>query len=161
MDMQEHSPPVGRDGCGPLTSDDLEAVVEIDAAVTGQRRQRFLARRLARTIASPDRYVHMGLRRDGRLAGFALARLTAGEFGAPGGVAVLDALGVAPAHRGGGGGRQLLDAVVGVLRRKGVRELATEVDWIDHRLLHFFARTGFELAPRLVLERAVGPVPDL
>lgn len=153
----QHSASAPPDGCGPLSAADLDAVVALDAAMTGRSRRRFLARRLDRTLATPGRYVHMALRRDGRLAGFALARLTEGEFGAPDGTAVLDAFGIAREERGRGAGRALLDAISAVLRRKGVREVLTEVDWADQGLMGFLAGNGFGLAPRQVLGRSVSP----
>jgi len=152
--MRRSDPPQ-HDGCGPLRTEDFEAVVALDAGLTGRSRREFLARRLQRTLAEPGRYVHMALRQDGRLAGFALARLTGGEFGAGGGSAVLDAFGIAPEARGRGAGRALLAAVMEVLRHKSVRMLRTEVDWADRDLVHFLAGAGFGLAPARALGRAV------
>jgi len=45
-----------------------------------------------------------------------------------------------------------------VMRRKGIAELHTQSRWDDHELLRFLAAAGFERAPRLVLNREVGPV---
>jgi len=54
----------------------------------------------------------------------------------------------------------LLEYLGANLRGRGIGELATQVDWTDHRLIGFFSRTGFVLAPRIVLERGAGePVP--
>ena len=157
----QHSAATPHDGCGPLSADDFEAVVALDTGMTGRSRRRFLARRLDRTLATPERYVHMALRQDGRLAGFALARVTEGEFGAPDGTVVLDAFGIAPEARGKGGGHALLKATLAVLQHKGVRALLTEVDWANQDLLRFFAGNGFELAPRQVLGRSVSANIDL
>jgi GNAT superfamily N-acetyltransferase len=142
---------------GPLGPHELAEVVAIDAAITGRDRGPFYARRLARTLAAPKRFVHLGLRRDGRLVGFALARLTGGEFGARTRAAVLDAIGVRPGEDGRGGGRVLIAAMMGVLARKGVEQVATEVDWEARGLLDFLARSGFAPAGSLVVERAIGP----
>jgi hypothetical protein len=43
------------------------------------------------------------------------------------------------------------------LRRIGIGVLQSQVEWTSHRLLRFFAASGFALAPRLALERAVAP----
>jgi ribosomal protein S18 acetylase RimI-like enzyme len=67
----------------------------------------------------------------------------------------LDAIGVDPALVGRHGvGSELLDHLAAELRARGIGELATQVDWTDHRLIGFFSRAGFVLAPRIVLERA-------
>jgi ribosomal protein S18 acetylase RimI-like enzyme len=138
---------------GPLAPDELAEVVAIDAAITGRARGTFFARRLERTLAAPKHFVHLGLRRDGRLAGFALARLMDGEFGAPTRAAALDAIGVRPDESDRGGGRALIAAMMGVLARKGVEVVVTEVDWEARTLLDFLARSGFAPAHNLVVER--------
>jgi ribosomal protein S18 acetylase RimI-like enzyme len=140
---------------GPLAPDELADVVAIDAAITGRDRGAFFARRLTRTLAAPKRFVHVGLRRDGRLAGFALARLMDGEFGATGRDAALDAIGVHPDHAEAGGGRALMAAFLQVLARKGVDKVVTEVDWEARGLMDFLAHSGFGPAESLVVERAV------
>jgi GNAT superfamily N-acetyltransferase len=137
---------------GPLTPADLDAVVEIDRSISGRSRRSFFEKRLAAALAEPGRYAYAGAKVGGRLVGFALARMTDGEFG---GVrsATLDAIGVARASSGQGVGRRLIDGIEAVLRHKGVTEIVTEVDWGDQALLHFFEHGSFELAPRLVLAR--------
>jgi len=146
---------------GPLVVDELALVVAIDKAITGRDRGGFYVRRLTRTLAAPGRYVHVGLRRDGRLVGFALARLMDGEFGEAARSAALDAIGVDPAHRGSGGGRALVAALLAVLERKGVDQVVTEVDWASRDLLDFLARSGFAPAESLVVERAIGHAAPL
>ncbi len=146
---------------GPLTPEELAEVVAIDAAITGRDRGAFFARRLARTLAAPKRFVHVGLRRDGRLAGFALARLMDGEFGDATRAAALDAIGVHPDHAGAGGGRALIDALMAVLERKGIDRVVTEVDWEARGLLDFLAAAGFAPAESLVVERALAPGASL
>ncbi len=139
---------------GPLTPDDLDAVVAIDGALTGTSRRDFFKRRLAAALKSPRDFVYVGLRRDGQLAGYALARLVDGEFGKPGASAALDAIGVDPAHQHKDAGHQLLTAVEDVLRHKGVAELTSQVQWANQDLIGFFAHAGFDLAPRIVLNRS-------
>jgi ribosomal protein S18 acetylase RimI-like enzyme len=133
---------------------DLDVVVEIDFALTGRSRRTFFEKRLAAALAAPGRHVHIGARQGGALVGYALARMTDGEFGGGAPTATLDSIGVAEGRRGLGVGRLLLEGVEAVLARKGVGEIVTEVDWGDQALLHFFEHGGFELAPRVVLARS-------
>ncbi len=148
-------------GIRPLRADDLEAVIAIDTALSGTSRRGFFEKRLSAALDEPQEYIYVGLEEDGRLAGFALARLVDGAFGKPGGRAALDAIGVDPAFQGRGGGRRLLQAVEDVLRHKKVRELTSQVDWQDQALVGFLAAAGFALAPRNVLTRPVGGLPPV
>jgi L-amino acid N-acyltransferase YncA len=137
----------------PLTPGDFERVVAIDSKRSGSRRESFYAKRLKAASEKPHDFIYVGIDVDGALEGFAIAQLLRGEFGDRGTVAVLDAIGVDPDHAHGGLGQSLMDGLIAVMQRQDVHELRTEVDWRNHELLHFLAANGFEMAPRLVLER--------
>lgn len=139
----------------PLAAADLDAVVAIDKAVSGRSRRGFYEKRLAHLAREPAAFVALGAERDGRLVGFVFARLYEGEFGGKVSEAALDAIGVAAEAWHQGVGRRLLDSMVAAMRIQGVTEIATEIDWSDTDLAGFFAESGFSLAPRIVLERAV------
>src|SRR5512144_1703618 len=79
----------------PLRSIDLERVIAIDSAYVGEPRRRFFEKRLAHAKRHPEDFVHVGVARDGVLAGFAFARILRGEFGRDQAIATLDAVGVA------------------------------------------------------------------
>ena len=138
----------------PLCADDLDAVIAVDKALNGGSRRGFFEKRLAAALEGPKDFVYVSLRDEGRLIGYAMARLVEGEFGKLGARAALDAIGVDPEYQGRSAGRKLQTAVEDVLRHKGVSELTSQVDWQDHRLLGFFAGAGFELAPQIVLIRS-------
>ena len=144
-----------------LERNDLEAVVAVDQALSGRGRHGFFARRLDHAARDPSAFAAHAAEHDGCFAGFVFARIEEGEFGATTREATLDAIGVDPALGGRHGvGRVLLDHLTADLRVRGISELATQVDWTDHPLIGFFSRTGFVLAPRIVLERGAGePVP--
>lgn len=145
--------PDGGWSIGPLAPQDLDAVVQIDRAITGRPRRTFFEKRLAAALADPGRTVAVGARQDGRLVGYALARVADGEFGGAAPSATLDAIGVGEASRSHGVGRRLLEGVEALLAHKGVAEIGTEVDRGDQAMLHFFEHGGFALAPRVVLAR--------
>jgi ribosomal protein S18 acetylase RimI-like enzyme len=137
-----------------LTSDDLEAVVAIDLAHAGEGRRHFYAKRMAAAAKHPEDFVQLGVAWDGALDGFAIVRMLRGEFGRQQ-AAVLDAIGVAPQSQEHGVGRRLIQELVGTLRGMGIRVLHSQVDWKDQPLLRFLQASGFEIAPRLALERSV------
>ena len=141
-----------------LGADDIERVIAIDRAHSGHSRRHFFEKRFAAARAQPDDYVHIGVMRGGSLRGFAIARVLRGEFGHEHAVAVLDTIGVEVESRERGIGQALIEELGKTMRRRGVRSLQSQADWTNSGLLRFFAAAGFELAPRLALQR---PVNDL
>jgi ribosomal protein S18 acetylase RimI-like enzyme len=141
----------------PLAGNDLEAVIAVDQGLAGRSRRGFLTRRLDHAAREPAAFAAFAAEHDGRFAGFVVARIEAGEFGATAPQASLDAIGVDLALSGRQGvGTELLGHLAKELRARGIAELATQVDWTDHRLIGFFSSAGFHLAPRIVLERGTG-----
>lgn len=138
-----------------LRPDDLERTIAIDQAHTGRSRRRFFEKRLDAARKHPEDFIHVGVTRDGELVGFAFARVRQGEFGRDEPAAALDLMGVHPGSEAHGLGRVLMQALMQAMREKAVRRLHSQADWTEHRLLKFFDSTGFKLAPRLMLERAV------
>ena len=146
---------IEKDVTAPPRVEDLERMVAIDRAHTGRARLRFYEKRLLAAEIQPQEFIHVGVRHDGELVGFVLARLLRGEFGRDEAVAVLDVLGVDRGSRERGYGHVLMDGLIDAMRRRGVRLVQSQADWTAFELLKFFASTGFGLAPRLVLERSV------
>jgi len=134
---------------------DLEAVVAIDAAAGGGSRRDYFERRLAAALRDPVRHLQYAAQ-DGRdLAGFALARVLAGEFGRDRPALLLEVIGVDSGRRGRGVGAQLLAALESQARSQGIGELWTQASWRQDRMLRFLARAGFDLAASHVLACAV------
>jgi GNAT superfamily N-acetyltransferase len=138
-----------------LNANDLERVVEIDRMHSGHSRRRFFEKRFASAAASPDDFVQLGLMRGGSLRGFAIARLLRGEFGRQDAVAMLDVLGVAPESQEQGVGQALIERLVEIVRKKGIRSLHSQAQWTNVQLLRFFDAADFRLSPRTVLNRSV------
>lgn len=139
----------------PLGRGDLEAVVALDAATSGDTRRGFYARRIGGLETDPAHVVGLAAEQQGQLVGFVAAHLLDGEFGGGEPVGVLDAIGVTESARGGGVAAGLLAGLERELAARQARELRTQADWTAHGLASFFAATGFSLAGRLVLERDV------
>ncbi len=139
----------------PLAANDIERVIAIDRAHSGHTRRSFFEKRFAAAAAHPDDFILIGLSRGASLHGFATARILRGEFGRAHAVALLDGLGVAVDCQELGVGHELMSELLCILHRMGVRSLQSQAEWKNHTLVRFFASSGFELAPRLALERAV------
>ncbi len=144
-----------------LAADDLDPVIALDRKLSGRSRRGFFEKRLAAALKEPKAFLYIGLHADGGLAGYVMARLLQGEFGGDAVVAQLDAIGVDPEFQGKGAGRALMRALDKLMRQKGVTELQSQVDWTNHTLTGFFAKTGFTVAPRIVLERGTGELTGL
>jgi len=131
---------------------DLDAVVSIDAAAGGRRRERFLQKKLSQALADTGIAMSLGAEFDGHLVGFLLARVYYGEFGVMEPSAVMDVLGVHPDYRGRHVAAALLDQLRTNLLGLGINTLQTEVRWDSTDLLSFFQHEGFTIAPRICLD---------
>ncbi|HTO96552.1 MAG TPA: GNAT family N-acetyltransferase [Myxococcales bacterium] len=143
----------------PLTGGDFEAVVALDARVGGQARRGYFERRLAAALRRPKGHLQLAAEGPKGLAGFLLARRAEGEFGGREPAVVLETIGVDPGAQRGGIGRRLLAELAELAARGGAKALRTQADWREHALLRLLDRTGFKLAPRQILERAVHRMP--
>lgn len=144
----------------PLAAADLEAIIAIDTATAGRVRRGFFERRFAAAAKDPKRFVYVGAEDGGKLKGFALVHLLAGEYGVAEEIAVLDAIGVEPAAQGRGIGRAIMARIDAAMREKNIHEMRTQSAWTSHALLGFLEAAGFTLAPWLVLSRDVGQAAD-
>jgi len=149
------TPAMPSSGARALHPRDVDRLCAIDRAYTGHSRRGFFERRLKAAAVCPNDFILVGVVRGGSLRGYAVARLLRGEFGQADVKAVLDAIGVEPECQERGVGQSLMDELIDIMRRRGVRTLHSQANWADHGLLRFFHACGFELSPRLVLERPV------
>lgn len=138
----------------PITVADLEQVIAIDKAGSGQSRRHFFEKRFAAAKRRPNDFIQIGVVDDKALRGFAIGRILRGEFGQKDAIAVVDALGVELESREHGLGHRLMDGLVETARGQGAQSMQSLVDWKNPDLLRFFNGTHFALAPRLALECA-------
>jgi ribosomal protein S18 acetylase RimI-like enzyme len=131
---------------------DLEAVVRLDAKVTGRSRSEYFKLKLRENLAETGIKVSLAAELDELFVGYLLARVYYGEFGLMEPTAVLDTLGVHPEFQHKGIGAALLRQLCTDLRGLGVGRLQTEVSWQDLDVLAFLQRQGFRPAPRLCLD---------
>ncbi len=136
-----------------LGEPDFDAVVAIDAASTGLRREDFFRKRIASSVADSSVHLSLAAELDDHVVGFVAVSLFYGEFGRPEPIAVLDAIGVDPGYRGRHIARALLRQLEMNLGALRVERLRTEVGWDQQELLGFFASAGFAPAARLCLEK--------
>ena len=135
-----------------LQPKDVDALIAIDAAAVGRRRDSFLALKTKQAFADSGIAASLVAELDDHVVGFLLARVYYGEFGVVEPAAVLDVLGVHPDYRGRHVAAALVDQLRTNLLGLGIRTLQTEVRWGNPELLTFFQHEGFTIAPRLCLD---------
>ena len=91
-----------------LAAQDMGAVAQIDAAITGRSRRSFFERRLEAALREPAVNLQFAVEQEGRVAGYLLARKLEGEFGRAEPALRLEIIGVAPGKQGKGLGLALL-----------------------------------------------------
>jgi len=139
----------------PLSADDVQAVVAIDAASEGHTRRDYFERRLAAARREPDLHAQFAADDGQGLAGFIMARVLVGEFGLSRPALRLEAVGVRADRRSAGVGQRLFDALESWARRHGMAETRTAASWRDTAMLSWFDTLGFELAPDQIVDAAV------
>lgn len=139
-----------------LTARDLDAVVAIDAALSGRSRRAYYERRLAAAQRDAALHVQYAAVEAGELRGFLLARLLEGEFGHAQPALRLEAFGVAPAAQGRGFGTELGKALEQEARRRGVKELRTIASWRQHAVLRDLDHAGWSLDSAQIFDCALG-----
>lgn len=151
----QRSEPSHFSGARVLDAGDIDRVVAIDRAHTGQARWRFFKKRFAAAQAKPDDFLNIGVMRGGSLRGYIMVHLQRGEFGRDDVIGVLDAVGVEPESQERGVGQSLIEEMIEAMRRAGVRSMQSQCNWTNQSLLRFLEASGFNLSPRVILERSV------
>jgi GNAT superfamily N-acetyltransferase len=140
----------------PLSAADFEAVVALDARISGAARRGYFEKRLQAGLRQPRQHLQLATATPaGELTGFVLSRKAGGEYGGSEGSVVLEVFGVDPAARHKGAGTRMLARLTGLARERNISALVTQAHWKEHGILRFLDATGFELAPRRILEAPV------
>ncbi len=141
-----------------MRADDLDAIVQLDARVSGDARRAYFERRLA--SLSPDHLDNhtLGLVAEvgGVIVGFVMGTLTHGEFGFTEITALVDSIVVHPDQRRRGIGQQLAGAFVAEGAARGVHDVYTLVNWNAWDMLKFFDSIGFSLTQTVPLRLHIG-----
>ena len=142
----------------PLDELDIGAIVRIDERISGVYRPDVWEQRVAYYLRR-DPGASQVAEVDGKVVGFMLGDLRAGEFGLeePGGW--IERFGLDPDHRGRDLGRMMFDAMVVHFRAGGARSVRTLVDRNDTGVAGFLRAMGFAPSPLEALEMRLEPEP--
>ena len=139
-----------------LKKDDLNAIVEIDAAASKENRRDYYDRKLD-AILNPKHNINSSIvcEIDGKVAGFVMGDIYFGEFGIPETTATIDTIGVDPRSQNRGVASEMLDQFMMNMKVAGVNKVYTLVNWDDFALEKFFSRQRFSPSKRINLEFTV------
>ena len=136
----------------PITELDIEAVTEIDEKITGKYKPDDWERRFGYYLRR-DPELSLVAEENGKVVGFMLGEVRAGEFGLEEPAGWIEVMGVDPECQGRSVGRELLQGMLENFRTRkavAVRTLVDEEAQAD--LLTFFRKSSFQPTPLKTLE---------
>ena len=135
----------------PLDELDIEAIVRIDEKIGGQYRPDFWEQRVMfylRRDPESSRVAEV----EGKVVGFMLGDMRAGEFGIDRPSGWIERFGIHPDFRGRDLGKQMFDAIVTHFRAEGATTVRTLVDGQETAVVGFLKALGFAPSALQALE---------
>ena len=144
----------------PLNELDIESVVKIDERITGSYRPEFWEERIVYYLRR-DPEASQVAEVDGKVVGFMLGDMRAGEFGLEEPSGWIERFGIDPEHRGRELGTKLFEAISLHFHAAGASAIRTMVDSNEAGVAGFLKSLGFAPSPLQALEiRLPGPSGD-
>ena len=135
----------------PLDELDIDAIVRIDEKIGGQYRPDFWEQRVAfylRRDPEASRVAEV----DGKVVGFMLGDVRAGEFGIDNPSGWIERFGIDPDFRGRDLGKQMFSEIVGHFRAEGAATVRTLADGRETSVVGFLKALGFAPSALQALE---------
>jgi ribosomal protein S18 acetylase RimI-like enzyme len=139
----------------PLDELDIGSVVRIDERITGRYRPDFWEQRVAYYLRRDPESSQVA-EVDGKVVGFMLGDVRAGEFGLEEPSGWIERIGIDPDHRGRDLGKQMFEAILAHFREAGVTTARTLVDDRDAGVAGFLRALGFASSALQALEINLG-----
>jgi predicted N-acetyltransferase YhbS len=134
-----------------LSKEDLDAIVEIDESVLGERRKDYWEKKLRLMNEKPSQ-VSLVAEVEGKVLGFILGDVSGWEFGVPDTIGWIDTIGIDPVYQKKGLATALAHELIRRLKAIGVKTIYTLISWNDWDLLQFFHAMGFTRGDMINLE---------
>lgn len=139
----------------PLDELDIGGITKIDERITGVYRPEIWERRVGYYLRrDPDSSQVAEF--EGRLVGFMLGDVRAGEFGIEQPSGWIERFGIDPDFRGRDLGRQLFERILEHFRACGATAVRTMVDQRDQDVAGYLSAMGFRPSTLQSLEMAIG-----
>ena len=140
----------------PLDELDIGSIVGIDEKISGRYRPDFWEQRIVfylRRDPESSRVVEL----DGKVVGFMLGDVRAGEFGLEEPSGWIERFGIHPDFRGRDLGKLMFEGVVAHFRSQGATSVRTLVDAKEAGVVGFLNALGFAPSPLQALEISLKP----
>jgi predicted N-acetyltransferase YhbS len=134
-----------------LKKEDLDAIVEIDEKVLGEKRRNYWERKLE-LMNNKASQISLVAEVEEQVVGFILGDVSGWEFGVPETVGWIDTIGIAPDYQKKGLATGLAHELIKNLKALGVKTIYTLVSWNAWDLLQFFHAMGFTRGDMINLE---------
>jgi N-acetylglutamate synthase-like GNAT family acetyltransferase len=134
-----------------LKADDLDAIVEIDYKVLGNRRPPYWQQKIE-DMGDEKLSKSLVAEIDGTVQGFIMGTVSGWEFGVPNTIGWIDTIGVNPAYQHKGVATFLFTSMIEEFKKDGVENIYTLVKWEDWDLMSFFKTIGFTRGDMINLE---------
>ena len=136
-----------------MKREDIDAIVDIDARILGERRPDYYERKCALALDQSNQIVISQVaQHEDQVIGFVMGNVYVGEFGIPEATATLDTLGVHPDYQGQGIARELIKQFITNLKKAQVEYIYGLADWNDWDMLRFLEKSGFIPSKAVKLE---------
>jgi ribosomal protein S18 acetylase RimI-like enzyme len=130
----------------PVDELDIEEIAAIDEGIGGRYRPEVWEKRIFYYLRRDPEGSFVATAR-GKVVGFMLGEVRAGEFGMEEPTGWVEVLGVDPGFQGRAIGRQLAAAMLDRFRAQGAHRVQTLVDQGRPQIESFFTALGFRAAP--------------
>jgi N-acetylglutamate synthase-like GNAT family acetyltransferase len=134
-----------------LKADDLDAIVEIDYKVLGNRRPPYWQQKIEE-MGDEKLSKSLVAEVDAVVQGFIMGTVSGWEFGVPNTIGWIDTIGVNPAYQHKGLATFLFTSIIEEFKKDGVENIYTLVKWEDWDLMSFFKTIGFTRGDMINLE---------
>ena len=136
-----------------MRREDVDAIVEIDERVLGERRPDYYERKCDAALdVSSQMVTSLVAVYEQKIIGFIMGNVYLGEFGIPEATASLDTIGVHPEYQKQGVAVELIRQFISNLKKAQVEYIYGLVNWNDWDMLKFLEKSGFVPSKAVKLE---------
>lgn len=134
-----------------LKLDDLDAIVDIDFRVLGNKRPPYWKQKIEE-MGDEKLSKSLVAELDGTVKGFIMGTVSGWEFGVPNTIGWIDTIGINPDYQHQGLATFLFKSILEEFNKDGVENIYTLVKWEDWDLMSFFKAIGFTRGDMINLE---------
>ena len=141
-----------------LRKEDLDEIIKIDSAATGNMRNSYFKRKFERIFGEDHQLLISLVATDhDRVVGYVMGEANTGEYGIPESLASVDTLGVHADYKRLGVGALLLEEYCALAAKAGIELMTTLIPADYPDIVKFFETQGFKQAKMIALERKLTP----